>query len=79
MSSTILSDIRQIPPVTRFLTGSLLGVSMLYMLEIVWQNALVYRFHEVLYSYQVSGMQIVSSLAQLFLDMAPLHKLFRWK
>ncbi|PBK98866.1 DER1-domain-containing protein [Armillaria gallica] len=53
MSSSILSDIRRIPPVTRFLTGSLLGVSMLYMLEIVWQNSLIYRFHEVLQSYQI--------------------------
>ncbi|KAK0444716.1 Der1-like family-domain-containing protein [Armillaria borealis] len=53
MSSSILSDIRRIPPVTRFLSGSLLGVSMLYMLEIVSHSALIYRFHAVLQSYQV--------------------------
>ncbi|KAK0488495.1 Der1-like family-domain-containing protein [Armillaria novae-zelandiae] len=51
--SSILSDIRRIPPVTRFLSGSLLGVSVLYMLEIVSRNVLIYRFHTVLQSYQV--------------------------
>ncbi|PBK59046.1 DER1-domain-containing protein [Armillaria solidipes] len=53
MSSSTLSDIRQIPPVTRFLSGSLLGVSMLYMLEIVSHNALIYHFHTALQSYQI--------------------------
>ncbi|KAK0185062.1 Der1-like family-domain-containing protein [Armillaria mellea] len=51
--SSILSDIRRIPPVTRFLSGSLLCVSMLYILEIVSYNGLIYRFRTALRNYQV--------------------------
>ncbi|KAK0207693.1 Der1-like family-domain-containing protein [Armillaria fumosa] len=51
--SSRLSDIRRIPPVTGFLSGSLLGVSMLYMLEIVSHNALIYRFRTAVQEYQV--------------------------
>ncbi|KAK0232038.1 Der1-like family-domain-containing protein [Armillaria nabsnona] len=77
MADSILTEIRKIPPVTRFLTTSLLGVTIPYLLGIISPYTLLYHRDSVLQKLQIwrlytsffigsSGINFIFELAMLY-------------
>ena len=59
MADSIVAELRKIPPVTRFLTLSLVGTTVPYLLNIVSPYALLYHRDAVLKKLQVSEQKLV--------------------
>lgn len=78
----IIAEVKKIPPVTRFLVLSSLGVTIPAIIGVVSAYKLVFVTYLVTKRWEVSPMTFLRDglcIANIFLVLENLHKLVFWK
>jgi hypothetical protein len=75
-----VTEIRKIPPITRFVCASCLAVTLSTMMGLVSGYQFIYTFSLAFKKLQVSGFLLALRVySDLRLDMAVVYELFLWK